>query len=292
MNSQPLVSILMTAYNREKYIAEAIESVLASTYTNFELIIVDDCSTDETVNIATSYEAKDSRIKVFVNEKNLGDYPNRNRAASYAEGKYLKYLDADDLIYPHSLDIMVNGMENHPEAAIGIEQYAAVNINKPFPLLVKPDWVARNQFLKFGVIDCGPSGAIIRASIFKEMEGFSGKRFVGDTELWMRIAFQYPILFFQPALVFWRSHDEQEIRKEKKETGILLTRYKTNKQFILSPTTPLSEAERLLAIKKLNRRLLNNLVKSTSNYITLQQKFRLFKDAKLKVIDIFDAIFH
>lgn len=89
----PLVSILMTAYNREKYIAEAIESVLASTYTNFELIIVDDCSADRTLEIAKSYEEKDKRIKIYINEKNLGDYPNRNKAASLAKGVYLKYLE-------------------------------------------------------------------------------------------------------------------------------------------------------------------------------------------------------
>ena len=90
----PLVSVLMTAYNREKYIAEAIESVLASTYSNLELIIVDDCSKDNTLQIATNYQAKDDRIKVYKNEKNLGDYPNRNKAASYAKGKYLKYVDS------------------------------------------------------------------------------------------------------------------------------------------------------------------------------------------------------
>ena len=89
MNIQPLVSVLMTSYNRENYIAEAIESVLASTYKNFELIIVDDRSKDRTVEIARSYESKDDRVKVYINEKNLGDYPNRNKAASYAKGFYI-----------------------------------------------------------------------------------------------------------------------------------------------------------------------------------------------------------
>src|SRR5690349_18425307 len=112
----PLVSVLMTSYNREKYIAEAIESVLASSYKNFELIIVDDCSRDKTVAIAKEYAAKDGRVKVFVNEKNLGDYPNRNQAASYAKGKYIKFLDADDLIYHYGLDVMVNYMERFPQA--------------------------------------------------------------------------------------------------------------------------------------------------------------------------------
>src|SRR5438309_1057271 len=103
--SNPLVSILMTSYNRERYIAEAIESALKSTYTEFELIIVDDGSKDRTVEIARSFESKDKRVKVYVNEHNLGDYPNRNRAAGYATGKYIKYLDADDMIYPWGLII-------------------------------------------------------------------------------------------------------------------------------------------------------------------------------------------
>ena len=68
INQKPIVSVLMTAYNRENYIGEAIESVLASTLQDFELIIVDDCSKDKTVDIAKSYEAKDSRIKIYIND--------------------------------------------------------------------------------------------------------------------------------------------------------------------------------------------------------------------------------
>src|SRR5918993_1638629 len=116
----PLVSVLMTAYNREKYIGEAIESVLSSTYTNFELIITDDCSNDRTVPIAKEYADKDGRVKVFVNEKNLGDYKNRNQAASYARGKYIKYLDSDDMMYPYTLQIMVGFMEQFPDAGFGL----------------------------------------------------------------------------------------------------------------------------------------------------------------------------
>src|SRR5690348_3619706 len=76
-STSPIVSVLMTAYNREKYISQAIESVLRSSLTNFELIIVDDVSKDRTVEIARNYAAKDNRVLVFVNEKNLGDYGNR-----------------------------------------------------------------------------------------------------------------------------------------------------------------------------------------------------------------------
>jgi glycosyltransferase involved in cell wall biosynthesis len=131
------VSILTTVYNREKYIAACIESVLASSYQNWELIIVDDVSSDTSVAIAQRYEQKDARIKVYVNDKNLGDYPNRNKAASYAKGKYLKYLDADDLIYPRCLEVMVQTMEQFPEAGLGISQKVAEDI-KPYPFLMDP----------------------------------------------------------------------------------------------------------------------------------------------------------
>ena len=123
MENKPLVSVLMTVYNREKYIRDAIESVLASTYTNLELIIVDDRAKDKSVEIAKSYEKQDERVHVYINEKNLGDYPNRNKAASYAKGKYLKYVDADDMIYPYGLEQLVYYMEQFPEAAYGMCTY-------------------------------------------------------------------------------------------------------------------------------------------------------------------------
>src|SRR5580700_5016235 len=91
---QPKVSVVVTAYNREKYIAHAIESVLAQTFTDFELIVVDDCSRDNTAAIARSYES-DPRVRVYVNERNLGQFPNRNRAATYARGEFLKPHDSD-----------------------------------------------------------------------------------------------------------------------------------------------------------------------------------------------------
>ena len=106
VSAVPAVSVLMTAYNREQYIAAAIESVLAQTFADFELIVVDDGSADDTVAAARSYEA-DPRVRVVVNERNLGDYPNRNRAAGLARGRFLKYHDSDDVMYPHCLATML-----------------------------------------------------------------------------------------------------------------------------------------------------------------------------------------
>ena len=88
--SEPLVSVLITSYNREKYIASSIESVLAQTFGDFELLITDNCSTDSSVEIANEYASRDARIRVVVNETNLGQFGNRNRAMTLARGQYIK----------------------------------------------------------------------------------------------------------------------------------------------------------------------------------------------------------
>lgn len=90
-----LVSIIMPNYNGEKYLKETIDSVLAQTYTNWELLFVDDCSTDNSVEIVRSY--KDERIKIFQNEVNSGAAISRNTALEAASGKYIAFLDSDDL---------------------------------------------------------------------------------------------------------------------------------------------------------------------------------------------------
>jgi glycosyltransferase involved in cell wall biosynthesis len=202
----PLVSVLMTAYNREKYICEAIESVLKSTFNDFELIIVDDCSKDRTYEISRKYEALDSRIKVFMNDKNLGDYPNRNKAASYAIGKYLKYLDSDDTMSTICLERMVYEMENHSHCAFGITSRSLEYVKLHFP---KDSF--KTHFFERGLLDVGPSAVIIRNDIFKKYNGFLELRCVSDFEFWMRVALDHPMIELERDLIFWREHNEQEI---------------------------------------------------------------------------------
>ncbi len=118
INSQnvPEVSVLTTCYNRAPYIEQTIESVLSQTSQNFEYIIVDDCSTDGSYEIAKSFAEKDRRIQVHQNEKNLGDYPNRNLAASYARGRYLKFIDSDDiLIHMHWKSAFITWIDIPPQ---------------------------------------------------------------------------------------------------------------------------------------------------------------------------------
>jgi glycosyltransferase involved in cell wall biosynthesis len=251
MDSHPLVSILMTAYNREKYIAEAIESVLASTYKNFELIIVDDCSKDKTVEVAKSYEAIDCRVKVYVNEKNLGDYPNRNKAASYARGKYIKYIDADDAIYYYGLQVIVEMMERFPEAGYGLDSIAQ-NDKKIFPYLLSPSEAYYANYIdRIGFFERAPTSCIIKRDIFTLENGFRPYRMVSDNEMWNRLSQKYPVLLMPQGLIWSRGHEESESGKWMAHLPTLYHYLLIQRHFLSSKMCPLPKeiAKKLVKIR-------------------------------------------
>ena len=107
-----LVSIIMPSYNTAKFISETIDSVLTQTYTNWELIIVDDCSTDNTDEVVKSF-LSDDRIKYIKNEKNSGAAFSRNRALCEAKGKWIAFLDSDDVWLPEKLEKQIAFMEKN-----------------------------------------------------------------------------------------------------------------------------------------------------------------------------------
>lgn len=106
-----LVSVIMPSYNTAKYIGDSIRSVIGQTYTNWELIIVDDCSTDDTVETIRLFS--DERIKLFVNETNSGAAMSRNRALREASGKWVAFLDSDDIWHPEKLEKQIRFMEDN-----------------------------------------------------------------------------------------------------------------------------------------------------------------------------------
>ncbi len=247
----PVVSVLMTAFNREQYIAAAIESVLASTLSDFELIVTDDCSSDHTVAIAKAFEQKDQRIKVYVNEKNLGDYPNRNKAASCAKGKYIKYLDSDDLMYPHCLQVMVQAMEQFPEAGYGLS--CAGDSLYPYPISISPHDAYWEHFNGQNHFDRAPGSAIIKKTAFDAVGGFSGERMIGDNELWLKIGRYYPLVKFPVDLYWARTHSGQESKSDyAKEYDQL--RKKVFSEAFAHKDCPLSEAEKTAILQEAKKK--------------------------------------
>lgn len=247
----PKISVLMTAYNRAKYIGEAIESVIRSTFQDWELIIVDDISSDATLEIAKNYASRDARIKVFLNEKNLGDYPNRNKAASLASGKYLKYVDADDQLYEHGLELMWENMERFPDADWGLMSLSQ-DTDRPFPFQLSPAEVYKRHYFHKAVFLKAPLSAIIKKTVFEKANGFLPVRHYGDYELWHRLALHHPVVLMQDGLVWWRGHAEQEASKRKSKPWVAIETANAALANIKNADCPLSEDDKKTVIKKLN----------------------------------------
>lgn len=247
----PKVSVLMTAYNRSEFIATAIESVLASDFGDFELIIVDDGSKDATVEIARGYESKDSRVKVYENPENLGDYPNRNRAASLARGEYLKYLDSDDAIYPWGLSVMVRCMERFAEAGYGLS--ARSEFDRPHPVLFSPREAYQEEYFGRELFGRAPGSAIIRRGAFENVGGFSGMRQLGDFEFWHKIGARYPLVTLPPALSWDRVHPGQE-KNTHSDVEKSAMRAEVVRAALSDPHCPLSEEEKERARKAVRRK--------------------------------------
>lgn len=283
--NQPLVSVLMTAYNREKYIGEAIESVIASTYQNWELIIVDDCSADRTVEIARSYEAKDDRIRVYINEKNLGDYPNRNQAASYAKGKYLKYVDADDMIYPYGLEQLVFYMEQFPEAGYGLCSLAQDKTHK-YPFQLTPKEAYKRHYFETPVFHKAPLSAIIKRDVFNAIGGFSGKRMLGDFEIWHKLSKKCNVVLMPHGIVWYREHEEQEMKDHRTDPYEPFKYILLQEEIIAELDCPLDSYEKEKVLEKISVRKSKSILSAFKKY-SFAKGMELFQSSNLSLFTIF-----
>lgn len=161
MTQQPLFSVLIANYNNGCYLQEAIDSVLKQDYPNWEIIIIDDKSTDESYKIYDKYK-KDSRVHIFFNKENRGAGYTKRRCVEEAKGEICGFLDPDDVLYGNDVfDIMVNEHRNHPEASMVysemyqtderlniIKQYDTPLLSEGESLLESRSW-ALHHFLTF-----------------------------------------------------------------------------------------------------------------------------------------------
>lgn len=124
-----LVSIIMPTYNAEKTVVESINSIRAQTYQNWELLVTDDCSTDDTMNILRSFSEIDTRIKIYSNPKNLGAAAARNNSISHSNGEFIAFLDSDDIWLPEKLEKQISWMIKNPQANFSFTAYELIDVN-------------------------------------------------------------------------------------------------------------------------------------------------------------------
>ena len=180
------ISVIMSAYNAEKYIAEAIDSILGQTFGDFEFIILDNCSDDHTAEIIRSYH--DARIRFVQNETNLGIAGSLNKGLKLSRGQYIARLDADDVSYPNRFAVQVKYMDAHPEVCLCAGRYDFIVRGKvqrtDRGMTISPDAM---RFCQYFCNHVAHSTVMMRASALRDhrLEYDARYRIAQDYKLWM-----------------------------------------------------------------------------------------------------------
>ena len=121
--SYPLVSIIIAAFNGEKFIQHSLKSCLTQTYPHLEILVVDDKSTDNTAEIVKEYEKKDSRVRLILHDQNKGVAGARNTGIANSQGEYIQLFDQDDLMFPYKIEYSLKFMQKYPSVGISYGDY-------------------------------------------------------------------------------------------------------------------------------------------------------------------------
>ena len=223
-SNPPLVSVCIDVFNYAEFVSDAIESVMSQTLTDWELIIVDDQSTDASFSIAQEYARKDQRIRVIRNPVNLGMVRNRNRCLQEAQGKYIKCLHADDfLARPDALQKMVDIMEANSGLCLvsatmqfvdrnsrpvkQIRQFKSSRFLAGTTVITQCLWQQKNLI-------GGPSAVMFRRE--QASRGFDENYFhAADLEMWFHLLEKGAFAYLPEALTAFRFHENQQTEKDR-----------------------------------------------------------------------------
>lgn len=202
----PEVSIVLPCYNGAKMIGEAIESVIAQTYQDWELIIVNDCSTDNTLEVAQTYAARDKRIRVFSNEKNSKLPATLNHGFREAKGEYWTWTSDDNLLLPTMLEELSNYLDEHPEVGFVTSDFANIDVDGN---IISYDVLLDNIQDRMPLNNCGGASFMYRSSIAKKIGEYREDLFlVEDYEYWLRLCFYTKLAHYPKVLYHYRVHEK------------------------------------------------------------------------------------
>lgn len=221
---QPLVSVVTPVYNGADYLAQCIESVIAQTYDNWEYVIVNNCSTDATLDIATKYADRDSRIRIHSNAEFMPLLANSNHALRQMSpgSKYCKILHADDWLFPNCLREMVAVAEAHSRVAIvsayRLEETRVSLDGLPYPSTVVAGRDIGRRYLLDGTYLFGsPTSTMIRTDLVRQREMFYDEEHVhSDVEVCLELLRSGDFGFVHQVLTFTRRHNESNTSFSKR----------------------------------------------------------------------------
>lgn len=210
----PFVSVVMSVYNGLPYLRDSVESILNQTYSNFEFILIDDCSTDDSLKYLSSLE--DKRIRIFRNEKNLKLPASLNRGLRASRGRYILRMDADDISFPDRIEKQVAYMEAHPKAAMAYCDMLYFNEKGMIPDFNtnshSPEGI-RSTLLFYNIVN--HNGVIFRRNIISRYAYDPQYTVTEDLDLWIRLSMAHSIHYMPENLVLYRVHEFQATSSQR-----------------------------------------------------------------------------
>jgi Glycosyltransferases involved in cell wall biogenesis len=206
---KPLISVIMPAYNSEKYVDSAVKSILNQTLTDFEFIIIDDTSTDGTSDKLK--RINDKRVRIITNSVNLGNYPSRNIGIKISAGEFICVMDADDLALPYRLERQIHFMMNNPDVGICSTWFRRFGFGGNIPVSYPSD----EEWLKIKFIEnnyCLHPGLCIRRRLFPDEESLlynEDYRYASDYDFVSRNLKRFRICNIPEILMEYRVHPTQ-----------------------------------------------------------------------------------
>lgn len=211
-----LVSVILPVHNRERFVAVAVQSILDQTYPYFELIIIDDASTDSTLNIIEKFE--DKRIKFLRNEKNLGVSASRNKGVKEANGDFIAFMDSDDISVPDRLQKQLKLFTEKPEIDICGSWVQFLNSDK----IIRHKEEHEEIFTQL-LLNCSVSIGVVmfKRKRIKDVLLNEQLKFGEDYELWSKVGWKTKMYNIQEPLLLYRSHEGQISGINKKQQLVL-----------------------------------------------------------------------
>lgn len=204
-DSKQLVSVVIPAFNAESYLREAMDSVLCQSYDNIEVIIIEDCSTDNTLSLARDIEKTDSRVKVVQNDHNMGVSANRQRGIELSVGNYICWQDADDISMPDRIAHQVKFLDRHPDVGVvgGFITFFDDKGDKATRTYAEDDSILRNTIFRYNPV--AQPASMMRRSSLKEVGGFNPEYSLSeDLEMLFRIGEKFKFGNIQEVILRYR----------------------------------------------------------------------------------------
>ena len=231
---QPFITVFTPNYNNSKYISETIESIINQTYKNFEYIIIDDCSTDNSWKIIQKYSQMDKRIKCYRNDRNLKIVGTRNKGFlnSSPKAKYFSIIDSDDVAFPQRLEKQIIFLENNSD--YGLVGSNAVIINEKSEFIGYRNYPLDDHEIRKIITRINPftqSSVTLRKDIINIIGLYDKKWFVcQDYDYWLRVGRKWKLRNLSEPLIKYRLNSGQVKNKFLKET--LINTFKIQKKAI------------------------------------------------------------